>query len=65
MSRETPKSPHPDCVKVDEPMHQQVLSAVADDAAAPPYVRSATTPKPSGPPSEEDQVEADFDNKPV
>jgi hypothetical protein len=65
MNRDHPKAPHPDRSRRDMTGEQQVASAEVEGAIAPPDVQPAAAPRPSSLPSEDDQVEAGFDNMPV
>ena len=65
MSRVPPKPPHPVHLQNIEQGQRWVSPAQANDAVVPTQVRSDTTLQPSDAPTEDDQIEAVFDNMPV
>jgi hypothetical protein len=65
MSSESPEPPLADLLRDQILREQQVPSARAGDAVKPLYVHPDTTSKPSDPPTEDDEIEAAFDNMPV
>lgn len=65
MSRVPPKPPYPVHLQASEPERQCGSPAEADDAVALSEVKPDTTPHPNDAPSEDDLIEAGFDNMPV
>jgi hypothetical protein len=65
MSRVPLKPPHPLHLRASESEQQRVSAAEAEDAVARPEVKPNATLQPNDAPSEDDLIEAGFDNMPV
>jgi hypothetical protein len=65
MSRVPPKPPYPVHLQAGESEQPWVSPAEADDAVALPEVKPDAMPQPNDAPSEDDLIEAGFDNMPV